>query len=251
MKVKKVNDKIVPLEKRQIVAMGGGISPGAPALFKFVIGLANHNKSKPRVLFIPTATGDDPGSQLWFFNQMAALSVTPSTLGFFHRTPPDLRTLILSQDVIVVGGGNTKSMLAVWREYGVDKILVEAWERGIVLSGASAGGICWFDSCVTDAFAESFIAIPAMGLLKGSCCPHNDGGVLAGEKGRKATYHALIKGGQLSDGYAIEEVTGLHFVGHDLKEVVTGKEGTAAYRVKLVEGSVQEEKLPARFLGQV
>lgn len=247
---KTMNDKIVPMDKRHIVAMGGGISPGAPALFRFVCGLANHNKTRPRVLFIPTATGDDLGSQVFFFNNLASISAEGKVLGLFHRTPPDLRTLLLSQDVIFVGGGNTKSMLAVWREYGIDKILVEAWERGIVLAGASAGGICWFESCVTDSFAESFIALPAMGMLKGSCCPHYDGGVLAGEKGRKATYHKLLKSGELADGYAIEEVTGMHFVGKELVEVVTGKEGTAAYWVTHKDGVVHEEKLPARFLGK-
>ncbi len=249
MKKKPVINTIVPMEKRHIVAMGGGISPGAPALFKYVVGLSNRRKRNPRVLFIPTATGDDQGSLLWFYKIMTAVPGTPNNLGFFHRTPPDLRSLILSQDVIIVGGGNTKSMLAVWREYGVDKLLKEAWERGIILSGASAGGICWFDSCVTDSFAESYVSLPALGMLKGSCCPHYDGGVLPGEKGRKATYHALLTGGELESGYAIEEVTGMHFVGHELKEVVTGKEGTAAYRVEITDGVVHETKLEARFLG--
>ena len=249
MKKKPVLNTIVPMEKRHIVAMGGGITPGAPALFKFICALSNRRKRKPRVLFIATATGDDPGSLLFFYQNMAQISATPTTLGFFKRTPPDLRSLILSQDVIIVGGGNTKSMLAVWREYGVDKLLKEAWERGVILSGASAGGICWFESCVTDSFAESYIAMPAMGMLEGSCCPHYDGGVLPGEAGRKATYHALLTAGTLSDGYAIEEVTGLHFIGHEMTEVVTGKKDTAAYRVRVVDGVVHEEKLPARFLG--
>ena len=249
MKKKIMINSIVPMEKRHIVAMGGAISPGAPALFKYVVGLANRRKRNPRVLFVPTATGDDLGSLLFFYRNMAKVQGTPGDLGFFHRTPPDLRTLILSQDVIFVGGGNTKSMLAVWREYGIDKLLKEAWERGVVLTGASAGGICWFDSCVTDSFAESYIALPAMGMLKGSCCPHYDGGVLPGEKGRKDTYHALLKSGALEGGYAIEEVTGMHFIGHDLHDVVTGKEGTAAYRVDITDGVVHETKLPARLLG--
>ncbi|MFX5972553.1 Type 1 glutamine amidotransferase-like domain-containing protein, partial [Acinetobacter baumannii] len=85
------------------------------------------------------------------------------TLGFFARTPPNLEELILSQDVIFVGGGNTKSMLAVWREYGVDKILREAWHRGIVLAGSSAGGICWFDVCITDSWDVEYTSLPALG----------------------------------------------------------------------------------------
>lgn len=248
MKKKSVINTIVLPEKRHIVAMGGAISPGAPALFRYVVGLTNRRKRNPRVLFIPTPTGDDLGSLVFFYRNMAPLRATPSDLSLFHRTNPDLRSLILSQDVIFVGGGNTKSMLAVWREYGIDKLLKEAWERGTIMAGASAGGICWFDACVTDSFAESYTALPCLGMLKGSCCPHYDGGVLPGEKGRKATYHALLKAGTLGDGYAIEEVTGLHFVGDELKEVVTGKEGTAAYRVTVVDGVVHEEKLPARLL---
>jgi dipeptidase E len=246
----RMNDKIVPMDKRHIVAMGGAISPGAPALFRFVLALANHNKTKPRVLFIPTATGDDLNSQVFFFNNLAqsGIAATGKILPLFQRTPPDLRTLILSHDIVFVGGGNTKSMLAVWREYGIDKILAEAWERGIILAGASAGGICWFDSCCTDSFADSYVAMPALGMLKGSCCPHYDGAPPPGEKARKATYHDLVKSGALADGYAIDEVTGMHFVGYDLKEVVTGKQGTAAYRVTLQDGVVHEEKLPARML---
>jgi peptidase E len=248
MKKKTVINTIVPPEKRHIVAMGGAISPGAPALYRYVVGLTNRRKHNPRVLFIPTPTGDDLSSLVFFYRNMAPLRATPSDLSLFHRTEPDLRTLILSQDVIFVGGGNTKSMLAVWREYGIDKLLKEAWERGTIMTGSSAGGICWFDSCVTDSFAGSYTALPCMGMLKGSCCPHYDGGVLPGETGRRSTYHGLIQAGTLSDGYAIEEVTGMHFVGNDLTEVVTGKKGTAAYRVTLVNGVVKEVKLPARLL---
>lgn len=237
----------VPLGHRHIVAMGGGISPGAPALYKYVLSLVRKRKSKPHVLFMTTATGDDTNSLLFHFRVLSMMPCVITQLGFFQRTPPDLNELIRSQDAIIVGGGNTKSMLAVWREYGVDISLRQAWEQGVVLAGSSAGGICWFDACVTDSFAESFTALPCLGILKGSCCPHYDG-ARTGEKGRQSTYHNLIISGALADGYAIEEVTGCHFVGQDLHEVVTAAPGGAAYKVTLRNGKVSEKRLPGRFL---
>jgi dipeptidase E len=167
------------------------------------------------------------------------------TLGFFARTPPNLEELILSHDVVFVGGGNTKSMLAVWREYGVDKILREAWQRGIVLAGNSAGGICWFDVCITDSWDVEYTTLPALGFLKGSCCPHYDG-----EVGRRPLYHRLIKETPLPAGWAIDEGVGMHFVGQKLLQVVTPKPNGAAYGVwRTVDGGVTEVKMKSVFIG--
>ncbi len=155
----------------------------------------------------------------------------------------DLRSLVLAQDVIWVGGGNTKSMLAVWREYGLDKILVEAWTRGIVLAGSSAGGICWFEGCVTDSYDVSYTALPGLGMLKGSCCPHYDG-----EKGRQASYHRLISQGQLDSGVAIDEGVGLHYVGSRLLEVVAARAGAGARTVQSQAEGIIETPLKVKYL---
>lgn len=229
----------VSKDRRHIVAIGGGFTD--PIVLDYVLKLTG--KRRPNLLFINTATGDSAESLLRNYTKVAALKCTPSHLSLFTRTPPDLESLIFSQDVIFVGGGNTKSMLAVWREYGLDRILAEAWKRGIVLSGSSAGGICWFEGCCTDSFAESYTALPALGFLKGSCCPHYDG-----EPGRPETFHGLIESGQLGDGYAIDEGVGMHFVGDKLVEVVTAKAGSTAYRVKRKSGKLVDKPYSARLL---
>jgi peptidase E len=217
---------------------------GAVAMMEYLITLTK-NKQNPRILVMNTATGDAESTKVFAYEVCSALS-SPcklSFLSFFARTPMDLGALLLSQDLIFVNGGNTKSMLAVWREYGVDKLLDEAWASGIVLAGSSAGGICWFDSCVTDSFAERYIAMPALGILSGSCCPHYDG-----EVGRRASYHAMIAGGELTYGYAIDEGTGIHFKGTEVHKIisVSPNNNAAAYRVfGTPGGEVEEEVLPS------
>ena len=231
--------KHVPKSRRQIVAIGGGFT--SPAVMDYVLGLAH--KKMPTILFINTATGDSAESLLRVYNKVAGLSCRASHLPFFDRTPPDLEKVIFSQDVVFVGGGNTKSMLAVWREYGLDQILLEAWKRGIILAGSSAGGICWFEGCVTDSYAVNYTALPALGFLKGSCCPHYDG-----EAGRQETYHRLIKESQLTDGFALDEGVGVHFIGELVHDIVTGKKGSRAYRVTRKNGKIVEKPLKARFV---
>jgi peptidase E len=231
--------KRVPKAKRQIVAIGGGLTP--EAVINYLLNLSG--KPNPKVLFINTATGDHPDSLMRAYQRFAALGCRPSHLPLFARTPLDLEELLLLQDVIWVGGGNTKTMLAVWREYGIDKNLGKAWKQGVILSGSSAGGICWFEGCCTDSYAVNYIALPALGFLKGSCCPHYDG-----EPGRPETYQNLIKGEELADGLAIDEGVAVHFIGNKLHEVLTAKEGTGAYTVAVHKGKIVQEKLPVRLI---
>jgi dipeptidase E len=235
------DSKHVSSDQRHIVAIGGGIL--APEVLKYTFALTG--KPVPRVLVITTATGDSTESLVRMLSKMAILPCEVRTLGFFARTPPNLEELILSHDVVFVGGGNTKSMLAVWREYGVDKILREAWRRGIVLAGSSAGGICWFDVCITDSWDVEYTTLPALGFLKGSCCPHYDG-----EVGRRPLYHRLIKETPLPAGWAIDEGVGMHFVDQKLLQVVTPKPNGAAYGVwRTADGDVTEVKMKAVFIG--
>jgi peptidase E len=145
--------------------------------------------------------------------------------------------------VIFIGGGNTKSMLAVWRDWGVPEILREAWESGIVLTGVSAGAICWFEQGVTDSWAGGLRPIDGLGFLPGSCCPHYDG-----EADRRPSYHRLLSSGEIAAGIAIEDWTGVHFVGTNLHRVVTSKCGARAYSMRAVYGSVQEVPLPVEVL---
>jgi peptidase E len=144
----------------------------------------------------------------------------------------------LSQDVIYVGGGNTRSMLAVWREWGLPEILREAWESGIVLAGRSAGAICWFAQGVTDSVADVLLPLDCLGFLPGSCCPHYDG-----EVDRRPSYHRLIFENEILPGVAIDDGVGVHFRGTGPYRMVTPREKAGAYQVRVVNGEVQEEPL--------
>jgi dipeptidase E len=222
---------------RHIVGLGGGSDEGQFRLLDdFVLSVIG--KPEPRVLFVPTASADDDEYTLWFHEQWDDRARV-SHLKTFPWPPTGLRELILSQDGICVGGGNTANMLAIWKVHGIDALLREAWENGAVLWGASAGMICWFEWGVTDSFGPDLDAMACLGLLPGSACPHYDG-----EERRRPRYRELIDGG-LAEGVAADDGAALHFVGTELREVVACREGAAAYRVT----AAGEERLEPRLLG--
>jgi peptidase E len=187
---------------------------------------------------VPTAAGDDDSSVLRFYGLLPD-EARPSYLPFFPWPPEDLRGFALAQDLIFVGGGNTANMLAIWRVHGFDQILWDAWEAGIVLSGWSAGMICWFEAGVTDSFGPQLEGMSnLLGFLGGSACPHYDG-----EELRRPVYARLIAEG-FAPGVAADDGVGVHYKGTDLAEVVSVREGAGAYRIT-VDG---EEPLPVRRL---
>ena len=228
---------------RQIIPIGGGgfyRDADNLELEKYII--RQTGGGNPRVVFVPTASGEPDHYVASFYSAFLKLGCRPSVLTFFKRTP-ELRSFLLNQDVIYVGGGNTKSLLAVWRDWDVTEILREAWESGIVLTGVSAGAICWFEQGLTDSFSDGLRPLDCLGFLPGSCCPHYDG-----EVQRRPSYHRLLASGEISAGIAIEDWTGVHFKGSEIYRVVAAKRGARAYRLRAVYGSVQEVPLPAEFL---
>ena len=159
---------------RQIIAIGGGgfyRDSENLALEKYVI--QQTGVESKRVCFVPTASGEPDHYVSNFYSAFLKLGCRPSVLTFFKRTP-ELRSFLLNQDMIYVGGGNTKTLLAVWRDWGVTEILREAWEAGVVLTGVSAGAICWFEQGMTDSFSDELRPLDCLGFLAGSCCPHYD-----------------------------------------------------------------------------
>jgi peptidase E len=203
----------------QIVAIGGDPAP----LWPYVLDLV---RPSPRVLWVGTASAEDPAFSLLIHDQFADRAQL-GRLEFFPWPPPDIRELVLSQDVIVVGGGNTANMLAIWRVHGFDALLREAWEQGVVLTGWSAGMICWFEAGVTDSFGPQLEGMrDGLGFLPGSACPHYDG-----EELRRPFYRGLVDDG-FAPGYAADDGVGLHFVGTELVETLTSREGATAFRVE-------------------
>jgi dipeptidase E len=222
----------MPMPERQIVACGG-FAVGT-ALFDFALGFARGR----RVLYVPTASMEDPGGIVRIYEALRGTAEV-THLRFNPWPPDDLRELVLAHDLIYVGGGNTANMLAVWRVHGFDDVLREAWDSGITLSGSSAGMICWFEAGVTDSFGAQLDGMrDGLGFLPGSACPHYDG-----EELRRPRYRELVDGG-FPAGYAADDGVGLHFVGTELREVVTVRDGATGYRVE--PGS--ETPLEARTL---
>jgi peptidase E len=222
----------------QIVGIGGGgdTPEQTRTLFRHVLSLTG--EERPRVLHVPTATGDSSESIVNMYERLGALCDL-SHLRFFPYPPADLRELVLSQDAVSVGGGNVANMLAIWRVHGFGEILREAWEQGVVLFGVSAGMLCWFESVVTDSLGLQLEGLrDGLGWLSGSACPHFDG-----EERRRPRYRELVDAG-FPEGIAADDGVGLHYVGTELREVVTCRPGATAYRVTR-DG---EERLEAREL---
>jgi dipeptidase E len=228
-----------------IVAMGGGgfsMEPDNPLLDDYVLKLAR--STKPRVCFVPTASADSENYSLRFYDSFSRHNCVPSHLPLFARKPGDLRSFILEQDLIYVGGGNTVNLLAIWRAHGLDKILREALSGGTILCGVSAGAICWFEAGVTDSFGPELAGITnGLGFLPGSACPHYDG-----QPTRRPAYQKLVANG-LPAGYGIDDGCAIHFEGGRIKRIIASRPIAAAYRVELVNGKLVETSLKADFLG--
>jgi peptidase E len=208
----------------RIVACGGQLLGESPALRDYVLSLAD--SAEPRVCLIPTASGDSPEVVARFELELAGRGVA-SHLALFRRTIADVRAHLLAQDVIVVSGGNTASMLAVWRAHGVEDALREAWRRGIVLAGSSAGALCWFEGGVTDSFGPTLQPLAGgLGLIGGTFCPHYDS-----EPERRPTYTRLVREGQLQPGLAADDHVALSYAGTELEEIVAAHAGARAWRV--------------------
>jgi peptidase E len=244
-----------PFEVRRIVAMGGGgfsVEPDNALLDRFVLDLAaaaaeraGRDGARPRICFLPTASGDAEG-YIESFHEAFDSIADASHLALFARTERDVAGFLGGQDAIYVGGGNTENMLAIWRIHGVDRALRAAWERGVVMAGLSAGSLCWFESGTTDSYGpELAIVGGGLGFLPGSHCPHYDG-----EPGRRPLFQRLVGEGRLPAGFAADDGAALIFRGTGLDECVSSRPAAACYRVaREPDGSVIERRLPTRYLG--
>ncbi|MBM2823886.1 MAG: peptidase [Thermoleophilia bacterium] len=206
--------------------MGGGgfMMEQSSPLDEFLLSLSP--TARPRVCFVPTPTGDSDRVIAVFYEAFTRRDCEPSCLRLFGA-PERPAEHLASQDVIYVSGGNTANALALWRLHGVDSALRDAWTRGAVLGGVSAGANCWFECSVSDSFGRQLDALrDGLAILPGSFCPHYDG-----EELRRPMYRDLVDEG-LPSGYAADDGAALHFVGAALREVVASRPGARAYRVE-------------------
>jgi len=229
---------------KQIIAMGGGgfsMEPENLALDRYV--LAQTGKERPKICFVGTASGDSQDYIDRFYASLRTLDCEPSHLSLFRGHTAEIQQFVLEQDVIYVGGGNTRNLLVLWKEWGLDLILRTAWEQGILLAGVSAGSICWFEEGVTDSIPNSLNPLICLGFLPGSNCPHYDG-----EPERRPAYHRLIASGQIGAGWAADDGVALHYVGTELKQIVSSRPNAKAFQVRLSEQGVVEEAVAPVYL---
>jgi len=230
---------------RQIVAFGGGgfsMESGNPLLDDYVLRLCR--RDRPRVCFLPSASGDADHYVVRFYRAFPADRCDASHVSLFRREqgPGDLRDHILAQDLVYVGGGSVVSLLGVWGAHGIDAIMREAWEAGVILCGLSAGSLCWFAEAVTG-FHGSPRRIDGLGLLPYSNCVHYEPG---SERG--TAYGRFLLDG-MRCGYAAQDGAALHFVGAELSCVVASRPAALGYRLDAIGGRVVETRLATAYLG--
>lgn len=229
---------------QRIVAFGGAsLEPGSTdgPLHQYLLDLTG--ESRPRVCFLGTASGDNANYAAVFYAWFARRAEA-THLGLFDRRIDDIRGLLLDQDIVYVGGGNTANMLAIWRTHGVDSALEAAWKSGVILAGPSAGAVCWFEGGTTDSFGPDIGGLrDGLRFLRGSFCPHYDS-----ESLRRPRYQELVGSGKLPNGYAADDGVGLLFSGNDLAEVVAAMPESRAFRVEKSRGGVEETSIKPRLL---
>ena len=213
------------MEKHIIAIVGGGFgrSSSSCLIEHYILRLSN--KLCPKICFIPTATGDDDTYIVRFYSVFSRLKCIPSHIEFFKRTI-DLKDHIMNQDVIFVGGGNTKSMLAVWREWSMDNILLQAYNKGVIMSGVSAGAICWFTKGITDSWDNQLQILPCLDFIKGVCCPHYDE-----EPARIPYVNKVLKEQKISSCVSIEAGTAMHFIDGNPHKNVSFNKNKNSYNV--------------------
>ena len=225
---------------RQVIAIGGGgfgRTQESNLIEQYI--LDQTSKKNPKICFIPTATGDLDPYVVNFYSVFSKLNCETSHISFFKRTI-DLKAHIQKQDVIFVGGGNTKSMLAVWRDWGLDLILKDAYDRGVVMSGVSAGAICWFEAGLTDSWASDLQMMKCMDFIPGNCAPHYDE-----EPERRPATKQFLENKSIDFMYGIEGGAALHFVDEIPNSTIQFKKNKYAYKVTLDGNKINESPYKA------
>ena len=229
---------VSPAVTRKILIAGGGYGT---AFIRYMAQLSG--KPRPRICYLPTASADSAAGALGFYKSCAPLEVEPFVQNSFIESLSQTQSweeVFLSMDGIVVSGGNTLNQQAIWKAQGIDVVLRQAWDKGIVLGGASAGSLCWFEEGTTDSRPKELTTVKCMGFLKGSHSPHYDK-----EPGRRPLYEKLIGSGQMLPGYACDNDAGIYFEDNTVARVVSTRPDARCYHVTRVDGKAVERPLAA------
>jgi len=221
---------------KHIVAIGGGgfgRNSTSILIEKYILNISG--KNTPKICFLPTATGDNDNYIVRFYSIFTRLNCKPSHIEFFKRTP-DIKNHIMKQDVVFVGGGNTKSMLAIWNEWGMSDLLKNAYNEGVIMSGVSAGAICWFTRGITDSWDDELRILPCLGFIHGTCCPHYDE-----EPSRIPYVKKILMQGEVTNCISIEGGSAIHFIDGKPFKNVSFKNNKNTYNVFLDDNDIVEK----------
>ena len=221
---------------KHIVAIGGGgfgRNSTSILIEKYILNISG--KNTPKICFLPTATGDNDNYIVRFYSIFTRLNCKPSHIEFFKRTP-DIKNHIMKQDVVFVGGGNTKSMLAIWNEWGMSDLLKNAYNEGVIMSGVSAGAICWFTRGITDSWDDELRILPCLGFIHGTCCPHYDE-----EPSRIPYVKKILMQGKVTNCISIEGGSAIHFIDGKPFKNVSFKNNKNTYNVFLDDNDIVEK----------
>ena len=221
--------------KKHIIAIGGGgfnRKNSSYLIEEYILNLTK--KDSPKICFLPTATGDDNSYIVRFYSIFSHLNCKPSHIEFFKRTT-DLKQHIMEQDVVFVGGGNTKSMLAIWDDWGMSEILNDAYNEGVIMSGVSAGAICWFTRGITDSWDNELRMLPCLDFIRGTCCPHYDE-----EPSRIPYVKKILLEEKVNNCFSIEGGSAMHFIDGKPFKNVSFKKNKNTYNVFLNNNHIIE-----------
>jgi dipeptidase E len=226
---------------RKILIAGGAFND---VFIKYMATLTG--KPRPRICYLPTASADNPTGIISFYQNCSQLNVVPfvqtSFISSYHQNESWAESL-LSADAIVASGGNTLNQQVIWKAQGIDVVLKDAWDRGIVLGGASAGSLCWFEEGTTDSRPKDLSIVQCLGFIKGSHSPHYDR-----EPQRRPLYLKLVGSGELKPGYACDNDAGIYFEDNQVKRVVASRAGAQVWYVSAEGGKAVEKELPAELI---
>lgn len=233
-------------------------APPAPANGKILIAGGRYDtkwighmarltgKARPKILYLSTATGDQPNDIIRWFRMAAPLEIEPIFQPSYINSRDQQQSwedVLLGVDGIVVSGGNTLNQQAIWAAQGIDLILRKAWEKGIVLGGASAGSLPWFEEGSTDSRPKELTIVKCLGFIKGSHAPHYDA-----EPGRRPQYQRLIAAGEMKPGYACDNDAGIYFEGDKPRTFLSARVGAKVFYVTAKDGKIVETEIPTEPL---
>jgi dipeptidase E len=227
--------------EKTIFIYGGGLNK---LFIKYVAGLTN--KPNPRICFVPTASADNPAGIVAWYTYCEDLLIRPYVLKTFLNSSPNQLTfeeIIMSMDAIIVGGGSTLNMIAIWKAQGIDTVLKKAYDKGIILAGGSAGSLCWFTGGYSDSRPKQLSIVYGLGFLNFSHCPHYHS-----EPSRKPLYNQAILDGKLKEGYACDDMAGLLFINGKFKKSLSLNADNNNYFIKVENGKLKEDLLTAEII---